>query len=288
MFADDEHFCSMRTFWFGSEELLTKVLTAEIDAVTQLLARYPDLRNLFDAPEATRPQRTACFVLLAHRKIMEMAYETFTARHEQSPPLGDMESDAISRTQNLVAADAPAWVLEVNEVVERLPSYIYDALPEPLRTGGYDANNLAQVERVNSAAKTLSSVEQVRALTEGVIDQQLRRLERRWSATSTTIVQVLKPNGREPNKGKPSRRKPRRKRDKQRMNRDKLIAEIDDVTETPSEFMRLMDERKVQPQPTWTEWPGSWAEAYKNTRLRELIHKDKSRSLSRVRARRNR
>jgi len=275
MFAGDS---SMRTFWFGNEELLTRILAAEIDAVMQLFANYPDLRKLYDTPEATRPQRTACFTLLARRKIMEMVYETFAGRYEQSPSLGETEEDALIRTHNLVTADAPAWVLEVNEVVEQLPSYIYDALPEPLRTGGYDANNLAQVERVKSAAKTLSSVEQVRALTGGEINQQLRRLERRWSATPATMVQVHEPN----------KRKPRRTRDKQRMNRDKLIAEIDDVAKTISEFLKLMDERKVKPQPTWNEWPGSWVQAYIDPRLRELIHKDKSRSLARVRTRSNR
>jgi RNA polymerase sigma factor (sigma-70 family) len=186
MFAGD---FSMRTFWFGNEELLTKILAAEIEAVMQLFASYPDLRKLYDSPEATRPQRTACFTLLARRKIMEMVYETFAGRYEQSPSLGDTESDALSRTHNLVTADAPAWVLEVNEVAERLPSHIYDALPEPLRVGGYDANNPEQVESVKSAARALSSVEQIRALTEGVIDQQLGRLERRWSATNPVIMQ---------------------------------------------------------------------------------------------------
>jgi hypothetical protein len=82
-----------------------------------------------------------------------------------------------------------------------------------------------------------------------------------------------------------NKQKGQRKHDKQRMIRDKLIAEIDEVAETIPEFLRLMDQRKVKPQPTWDDWPGSWVQAYLKTRLRALIHKDKSRALSRVRAR---
>ena len=167
MFAEDELLFSPRPFWFASEELLTNVLRAEINAVMQLLSKYPDLRNLFDVPEATVPQRTACFALLAHRKLIEMIYETFARRYEESPSLGDEESKALRRTQNLVARDAPAWALEINEVVELLPFHIYAALPEPLRIGGFDANNSAQVETIKSAAKTLSSVEQIQALLRG-------------------------------------------------------------------------------------------------------------------------
>lgn len=85
-----------------------------------------------------------------------------------------------------------------------------------------------------------------------------------------------------------NKRKPKRKRDRQRMIRDNLIAELDEIAETPGEFLRLMDERNVKPQPTWNEWPGSWVKAYLNPRLRDLIHKDKSRALSRARTGRNR
>jgi hypothetical protein len=275
MFADDEPLFPARPFWFASTELLTNVLRAEINAVTQLLAKYPDLPDLLDVPEATIPQHTACFELLAHRKLIEMIFEIFDGPYEESPSLGYEESNALRRTQNLVASDAPAWVLEINEVVELLPSRLSAALPEALRTEGFDPNNSAQVETIKSAAKTLSSVEQIRAWAGGVLDHQLRRLERRWPAA---IVQVRAPH----------MRKGQRKRDKQRMVRDNLIAEIDDVAETIVEFLRLMDDRKVKPQPTWTDWPGSWVQAYKNPRLRELIHKDKSRALSRARPGRSR
>jgi predicted DNA-binding protein (UPF0251 family) len=189
MFADYEP----RPFWFASEELLNNVLGAEINAVTLLLSKYPDLPMLFDVPEATVQQRTASFTLLVHRKLMDMIYETFTGRHEQSSSLGDEETNALRCTQNLVAQDAPAWVLEVNEVVELLPWRINDALPEPLRKAGFDPNDSAQVETIKSAMETLSSIEQIRALTGGVLDQQLRRLAQRWSAA---VVQVRGPDER--------------------------------------------------------------------------------------------
>ena len=55
------------------------------------------------------------------------------------------------------------------------------------------------------------------------------------------------------------------------MLRDKTIAEIDDVAPTVLEFIKLMDERNVKPQPTWPGWPGSWSQAYKDPRIRKLI-----------------
>lgn len=274
-----------RPFGFASEELLTNVLSAEINAVTQLLTGNPNLPDLFDVPEATIPQRTECFLLLAHRKLMEMIYETFTGRDLESPSLGDEESNALKRTNNLVSSDAPGWVLEMNEVVKLLPWRIYEELPEPLRRGGFDANNSAELEVIRSAAETLSSVDQLRAFIRGVLDQQLRRLERRWPAN---IVQVQETRAVIVQKRRPTKLKGLRNADKQRMVRDKLIAEIDDAAETVSEFLRLMDERRVKPQPTWSDWPGSWAQAYKDSRLRALIHKDKSRALIRARSKRNR
>ncbi|HVB57145.1 MAG TPA: hypothetical protein VNE63_12035 [Candidatus Acidoferrales bacterium] len=239
---------------------MTNVLRKEVNAVTLLLKKYPDLRSLFDDPAATVPQRKACFTMLAHRKIMDIIYETFTQLRKESPSLGDEESNVISATQSLVAGDAPAWVREVSEVVELLPTRLFAVLPEPLRTGAFYAKDSAQLEAIESAAMALSSVEQIQALIGGVLEQQLQRLRQRWPAP---------------------KKKGRRKRDNQRIIRDNLIAEIDDVAETPGEFLRLMDERKVKPQPTWNEWPGSWVQAYKNPRLRGLIHKDKSRALSR-------
>jgi len=42
-----------------------------------------------------------------------------------------------------------------------------------------DSNNSTQVETIRAAAKTLSSVEQIQALTGKVVDEQLQRLEGR-------------------------------------------------------------------------------------------------------------
>ncbi|MBZ5526813.1 MAG: hypothetical protein LAN71_02785 [Acidobacteriia bacterium] len=275
MFADYNPMFPPRPFWFVSTELLTKVWHAEISVVTKLLAKDPDLPKLFDAPEATVPQRTACFALLAHRKLIEIIDETLIGRYENSPSLDDVESNTIKRTHNLVAVDAPLWALEMQQVVERLPAHIYSSLPEPLRKGGFGSNpeNAEQMREIQSAKSTFSNVEQLQALTERVLDQQLRRLGGRWS--SVQVQRSQKPKGR-------------RTRDKERMRRDKMIAEIDDVGETIGEFLKLMDERKVKPQPTWSGWPGLWAQAYRNPRLRKLIHKDKSRALARVRRERNR
>jgi hypothetical protein len=285
MFAYGEPLSSDNPFWFANEELLTNLLRDEIHLVTELFAKYPGLPEFFDLPEASVQQRAACFALLAHRRLMGEIYETFAGRYEQSPSLGDEEKDVLRRTQNLFAGDAPAWVLEINEVAELLPSRIYDALPEPLRSGGFgfDSNNSTQVETIRAAAKTLISVEQIQALTGRVVDEQLQRLEGRWSAARpvANLGREIIVQGRGPTK-----RTGGRTRDRQRMSRDKLIAEIDDVSPTINEFLKVMDERRVQPQPTWSGWPGSWSQAYKDPRLRELIHKDKSRALVRVRKRR--
>src|ERR1700676_2946769 len=141
MFVNGESLSSDNPFWFANEELLTDLLRDEIRLVTELFAKCPDLPEFFDVPEATVPQRAACFALLAHCKLMGEIYETFAGRYEQSPSLGDEEKDVLRRTQSLAAPDAPAWVLEVDQVAELLPSRVYDALPEALRRGrfGFDS-----------------------------------------------------------------------------------------------------------------------------------------------------
>lgn len=172
-----------RPFWFVSPELLADVLRAEIKAIVQLFAKHPDLCKLFEVPETTIPQRTVCFELLAHRKIVETVDEAFLGRYQDPPALDDEESNALRRTQNLVTSDATAWVLEMNEVAEWLPVRIHSALPEPLREEGFYRNDPARDAAVRSAANTLSTVEQIQALTARVFDEQLQRLRKRWSAT---------------------------------------------------------------------------------------------------------
>jgi DNA-directed RNA polymerase specialized sigma24 family protein len=166
--------------WFASAELLTELWHVEIYALIQCFARHPDIRKLFDAPEITIPQRAACFELLAHHKIVEIIEEIFLGRYENPPTLSDEESNALRSSLNLVSPDAPPWVLEMDGVAELLPVRLYSALPEPLR----DQSFVRSDEAVRSAAKTLSTVEQIQALTARVSDEQLQRLKERWSAAT--------------------------------------------------------------------------------------------------------
>src|SRR5580698_8138639 len=82
-------------FWFANEELLTDLLRDEIHLVTQLFARYPDLREFFDRPDASVEQRAACFTVLAHRTLMDWIDETFLGRYQASPSLGDEEKEIL-------------------------------------------------------------------------------------------------------------------------------------------------------------------------------------------------
>jgi hypothetical protein len=188
MITHDELLFSGNPFWFANEELLTDLLRDEIHLVTQLFARYPELREFFDRPDASVEQRAACFTVLAHRTLMDWIDETFLGRYQASPSLDDEEKDVLGRTQNLFADDAPSWVLEVNRVAELLPSRIYDALPEPLRRSGFHASDPAQAEVINSAAVKLSSIQEIQTLSRKVFDQQLQRLERRWATAKKQVA----------------------------------------------------------------------------------------------------
>jgi hypothetical protein len=199
-------------FWFASTELLNHLFRAEINALTQLLAKYTDLLNLLDTPQVTVPQRMTCFALLAHRKLIETINDTLAGRYEEPAPLTDVESDTINRTHGLVPPDSPVWVLEMHEVVERLPVYIYDSLPEPLRKGGFGFNrdDTEQMQEIQSARETLNSIEQIQVLIERVLDQQLQRLQGRWSAGIPTFpaeqVVVTKANRPKGFEGLPSKK----------------------------------------------------------------------------------
>jgi hypothetical protein len=146
-----------------------------------LLAKYPDLRNQFDIPDATVLQRNSCFALLAHRKVISTILDTLAGRYIE-PSLNGEESQALRLTYDLVADDAPAWALEMQRAIDRLPAHIYASLPEPLQRGGYNPDDTEQMEAIESAKKTLSTVVQVQILTERVIDQRLQHLARNWSA----------------------------------------------------------------------------------------------------------
>jgi hypothetical protein len=258
MSADYEPLFSPRPFWFASSELLTNVLCTEINVVKQLLAKHPNMPDLLDAPEATVLQRSKCFALLAHLKLIEMIVETFTARYE-SPSLSNEQSKVLRRAQNLVRRDAPAWVLEINEVAELLPARINDALPGPLRKGGFEENNSAQVE----SAETLSSVKQIQAFTKGILDRQLWRVKRRWSAG---IVQMRRRNKR-----------------KGWEKKEKLYEAIRRALKTnPSlqgmEFCAELDKRHAPPLFNWVkrgDWRKelTWKVAWRDPRLRRKIRR---------------
>ena len=66
------------------EELLTALLRDEFRLVTELFAKYPHLREFFDFPEAIVQQRSACFALLAHRRLIDEIDENF--RDAPTPP----------------------------------------------------------------------------------------------------------------------------------------------------------------------------------------------------------
>jgi len=180
MFPDDEYSLDPVPFWFARSELLADLWHAELRILIRSLADNPDLLKLFDVPDATLAQRSAGFVLLAHREVLSMIDETLVGRYEESPCLDDLESRAFYSTANLVPADAPAWVVEMHNVVTLLPDRILQALPQPLRKQAFDQNNPAQA----AALPSLSTVEQIQSLVAGVFEQQLRRLTGRWSVAS--------------------------------------------------------------------------------------------------------
>jgi hypothetical protein len=273
-----------RPFWFIGTELATELWHSEIGKINLLIEQHPEIRNLFDAPQATDSERKFCFALLAHRKVLEIIEELFAGRYEQFPNFGEEQSKAINSTQGLVTSDAPDWTLEMNRVVDALPYHLFNALPEPLRRGGFNSEDTAQMSAIRLAAETLGTVEQIRKLIAAVLDQQLKRLVRRWPTTLAVAPSDSRPYRLHslPSTHRVSKRKSTRTADKRRIARDQVIAQIDDASESIADFIQKMDDRHVKPQPTWNGWPGSWTKAYKNPRLRALIHKDKSRAILRA------
>jgi hypothetical protein len=260
-----------QSFWFISSELLMEVLRAEIRVVAHFLAEHPELPDWFDDPEIEIEHRKICFAVTARCSVMLNISDTIAARHEPSEALTNEESDTFWRATNLVASDAPAWTLEMNQIVERMPWHLSNALPATLRQQRFDEDSIEQA----SAIRAFSTVGQIQTFIRTVFDQQWKRLEGRWKQTMAAPLPTPTPLPTSRVK-----RKVRRTRDKLRMARDRMIAEIDELSPTVIEFLQLMDEREVKPQPTWI-WPGSWKKAYKDSSLRALIHKDKSRAISR-------
>jgi hypothetical protein len=268
-------------FWFANDELLTDLLRVEVHFVAQYFANYPDLSEFFDIPKATIEQRTVCFAVLAHCALMHEIYETFAGRQEQSPSLGEEEKDVLRRTRTLFDSDAPTWVLELNEVAQRLPARIYEALPEPLRRGsGFYANDPVQTEHIASAARDLSSVERIQALVERVFREQLQRLEGRWSASIFLLSNSQSVQQPITTSTKQTRRTINREGWEQRL---KLYRAIQNVLTRDSslqgiEFCAQLDTRHAPPLYDWVkagQWREglTWKEAWNDPRLRKKIRR---------------
>jgi hypothetical protein len=173
-------------FWFVSSEVLTGVYRAEINVIAQLFSNYPALRKFLDTPQATIQQRTTCFELLVHRRIIEVVDETIAALYEKPLTFNEDESRAVSKSANLVTSDAPAWVLEMNAVADWLPTRIHAALPEGLRDHVLCVIDPKKREAAfRLAEETLGTLEQVQSLIARVFDEQLQRLSERWSVTTS-------------------------------------------------------------------------------------------------------
>ncbi len=269
--------------WFPSDELLTSVLHAEINAVMQLLAKHSDLPDLFDTPDGTVPQRSTCFAMLAHRKLIETISNTLAGRQIQ-PALNDEESHTLRCIYNLVADDAPAWALEMQRVIDRLPAHIYASLPEPLRRGGYNPDDTEQMKAIKSAKKILSTVEQIQTLTERVINQQLQRLVRRWPTMTISTIGQSHPAQHSRTTtgtlGRQTRRLNKRKGWEQKLKLCNAIQQA--LSRKPSlegiEFCSELDKRHAPPLYDWLktgEWREglTWKEAWASRRLRKKIRR---------------
>lgn len=279
MFDDDP-----RPFWFTSPELLAELYRSEVNIVARLHTENPEWPKLFDSPEATLPQRSTGFALLAHRELMRIIDETFVGRYEQSPSLGEIETNVLQRTRNLVAPDAPAWVLEMNQVVESLPFRILKALPEPLQSEGWYTNDSEKEDEAKrSAAMTLSTVEQIQRLTKHVIDQQWERLAARWPVTVPVVNQPRPdqhPRTTRETLGGQTRRFNKRKGWEQKLKLYNAIQNI--LDRNPSlegiEFCAELDKRHAPPLYDWVktrEWREgfTWKEAWKDRKLRRKIRR---------------
>jgi DNA-binding CsgD family transcriptional regulator len=174
-------------FWFVGSELLADLLHAELTKVNVLGRQDANLSGLFDTPGATELQRKLCFAVLAHGKVLEIISELFASRYEPGPQLSDENSKAFTLTSGLVTSDAPDWVLEMDRFIDRLPVHLKDALPDALQAESYNANDSTQISSIESAIKTLDSVESLQTWIEEVLDTQFQRLSRRWTPVTTEI-----------------------------------------------------------------------------------------------------
>jgi hypothetical protein len=285
MFLDEEYVLEPQPFWFASSEVLADLLRAELSAISQLLAEHPGLPKLFDFPEATLSQRKVCFTLLGHRKVLQIADQNLVGRWEQPPSLDNNQTETLFRTSNLVAGDEPPWVLEMYQVVERLPFHILDALPDPLRKQGFYTNDPAKDEAIRSAANTFNSVEQIQKLTEEVLDQQFRRLAKRWPTANPVISEPPPLQTNQPAHTRVAMNKEMRPPNKRKgwQQRLKLYSTIrKSLNKQPSltgmKFCAELDKRHARPLVDWQEsgqWRNglTWKEAWSDPILRRRIRR---------------
>jgi len=254
-----------RPFWFLRSELAEALLHAEIVTVNKLIARHPDLLKLFDAPETTVSQRRLCFVLLAHREVLEIINEWFAGRYEQpSGGISDAEQKIVNLTTGLVSTDAPEWALEMGRVVNRLAGHLRDALPPPLEAEGYNSDNPAQSEAILTAASTLDTVEKLQAWIEKVLKRQLQRLRPRWTAIRMQVARV------------PNKRKGWEQKQKLHIAIQKVLSAKPGLQ--GMEFCAELDKHHPLPLYDWTkrgEWRDglTWKEAWGIPSLRRKIRR---------------
>jgi hypothetical protein len=285
MFSADDFLFPPEPFWFVPSKLLANLMCAELDALNQIITEHPDFRKLLDTPEATMAQRKVCFALLANRKFFQMIDEQLVSRYDDSPSLDENQSNALKQTRNLVVADAPPWVLEMNQSVELLPNRILEALPELLQRQGFYTNDLAKDAAIRSAADALSDLEQIQTLSKEVLDRQFERLANRWSATNPVIsgpppVQINQPIHTTVVLNKERRDPNKRKGWQQRL---KLYSTIQKVLSkkpslTGAKFCAELDNRHALPLVDWEtsgEWRNglTWKEAWSNPTLRRRIRR---------------
>jgi len=168
-------------FWFVESDLLADLLFAEIAKLKPIRDQHAHLDGLFDSPDATRSQRKLCFFVLAHGQVLEIISELFASRYEPSPRISEGDSKILNWINGLAASDAPDWVLATHRVVDLLAVHLKDALPEPLRAESYITDDPIRMRAIESAVKTLNTLESLQSFIERVVDQQFHRLSRRWT-----------------------------------------------------------------------------------------------------------
>lgn len=178
-------------FWFIESELLRKVLGAEISIASRLLSHSPELPCWFDNPETGAKQRKICFAVAARSKVIFNVSDTIASRYDPSGQLTNEEADTFRRMSNLIAPDAPTWALEMERVIDRIPSHMFAALPESLRKERFEENDAEQAE----AIKGLSKPEQIQVFIQSVLDEQIRRLASRWKSDQQQRASKPQPKG---------------------------------------------------------------------------------------------